>query len=230
MSFPDATPSYTASDNSMTLNEFNHLTRHTDMQTDLIGLSGKLGTGASTPTSNTFLTGNGTGTSTWNSIASVLSIIGPYLYRVGDILESANSVNPGNSVATGGLGFGTWALHGVGRSTICIDSSDTDFDTVNETRGAKTVAGDPHTHPLSDAGQARITGSASSGADNIRFARAASAAWTPLLSNSTSLAWSGFATEQTSGVPLIGATDSTTPDATSVVHPVIVTYRWQRTA
>lgn len=45
------------------------------------------------------------------------------------------------------LGFGTWALHGVGRTTVCIDSTDTDFDAIGELRGYKTSnALIAHTH------------------------------------------------------------------------------------
>jgi hypothetical protein len=35
-------------------------------------------------------------------------------------------------------GFGTWALLGVGRAAVCIDTSDPDFDTAGKTYGEKT--------------------------------------------------------------------------------------------
>lgn len=76
MSFPAATPSYDASSTSQTLNEFNHLTRHTDMQTDLIGLSGKVGTGVSTPTAGKVLRANGTGTSVWGATVLTTDVTG----------------------------------------------------------------------------------------------------------------------------------------------------------
>jgi len=36
------------------------------------------------------------------------------------------------------LGFGTWAAHGAGRVDVCINASDTEFDTLGETGGEKT--------------------------------------------------------------------------------------------
>jgi hypothetical protein len=57
------------------------------------------------------------------------------LYPVGAIYVSTLSTNPGTL-----FGVGTWATFGAGKTLVGIDSGDTDFDTVEETRGAKTVA------------------------------------------------------------------------------------------
>ena len=60
------------------------------------------------------------------------------IYPIGSVYTNAtNSTNPGTL-----LGFGTWVSFGAGRVPVGIDSSDTDFDTAEETGGAKT-------HPLS---------------------------------------------------------------------------------
>lgn len=81
----------------------------------------------------------GTGGDTEELTATmVMAIIGPLIYRVGDIVKSTSSVNPGNSIASGGLGFGTWEAYGVGRVLVGIDAGQTEFDTVGETGGAKT--------------------------------------------------------------------------------------------
>jgi microcystin-dependent protein len=48
-------------------------------------------------------------------------------------MNAASSTNPATL-----LGFGTWAIFGAGRMPVGIDSSDTDFDVVEETGGAKT--------------------------------------------------------------------------------------------
>lgn len=56
----------------------------------------------------------------------------PY-YRIGDFLESTNPNNPGDD------GYiGTWELYGKGRVTVCIDSDDTDFDTIGKMSGEKS--------------------------------------------------------------------------------------------
>jgi microcystin-dependent protein len=56
------------------------------------------------------------------------------VYPVGSIyMNAAVSTNPGTL-----LGFGTWASFGAGRVLVGLDSGDTDFDTVEETGGAKT--------------------------------------------------------------------------------------------
>lgn len=53
----------------------------------------------------------------------------PY-FRIGDILESTNPNNPADD------GYiGTWELYGKGRVTVCIDTSDSNFNTVNKEVG-----------------------------------------------------------------------------------------------
>lgn len=78
--------------------------------------------------------------------------IGKFLMPVGTLREFNVSTNPATL-----FGFGTWTLYGVGRTTVCIDSADTDFDTVDEEYGAKThtltaaQSGLPaHNHNLTD--------------------------------------------------------------------------------
>jgi hypothetical protein len=56
-------------------------------------------------------------------------------YPVGSIYISTNSTNPATS-----LGFGTWSAFGAGRVPVGFDSGQTEFDTDEETGGAKTVA------------------------------------------------------------------------------------------
>lgn len=57
------------------------------------------------------------------------------LYPVGSLYTSTLSTNPGTL-----LGRGTWSAFGAGRVMVGRDGSDTDFDTAEETGGAKTVA------------------------------------------------------------------------------------------
>ena len=56
------------------------------------------------------------------------------IYPVGSIyINATNSTNPGTL-----LGFGTWVAFGAGRVPVGIDSSDSDFDSAEETGGSKT--------------------------------------------------------------------------------------------
>ncbi len=56
------------------------------------------------------------------------------VYPVGSIYINA-SVNTNPATL---LGFGTWVAFGAGKVVVGLDSTDTDFDTVGETGGAKT--------------------------------------------------------------------------------------------
>lgn len=53
---------------------------------------------------------------------------------VGSIHVSVDSTNPATT-----LGYGTWAAFGTGRVLVGVDTGDTDFDTVMETGGSKTL-------------------------------------------------------------------------------------------
>lgn len=56
------------------------------------------------------------------------------IYQVGAIHITVSSENPAVT-----LGYGNWQQFGVGRVLVGVDTSDTDFDTVEETGGSKTA-------------------------------------------------------------------------------------------
>lgn len=53
-------------------------------------------------------------------------------YKVGDLFLTTNNENP--SIRFGG----TWELFGKGKTLVCVDISDSDFNTVKKTGGEKT--------------------------------------------------------------------------------------------
>lgn len=57
------------------------------------------------------------------------------VYPVGSVYVSVVPTSPATL-----FGMGTWMAFGAGRVLVGVDAADPDFDTVEETRGAKTVA------------------------------------------------------------------------------------------
>jgi len=138
---------------------------------------------------------------TINSSSSFLSLAD--VYPVGSIYTNAvNSTNPSSL-----LGFGTWTRFGEGRMLISQLSSDSDFDTAEETGGAKThtltVNEMPsHTHTFNQY--------AGDGANNTI---------NQLNTTDEATQFPKFTTDATGG----GASHNNMP-------PYIVVYMWKRTA
>ena len=66
------------------------------------------------------------------SADEVVALLGTSLYPVGSVYTSVVATSPATYFG------GTWAAFGAGKVLVGIDSSDTSFDTVEETGGAKT--------------------------------------------------------------------------------------------
>ena len=148
---------------------------------------------------------NGEGQVSFTTLTGVTATIAN-AYPVGSIyMNCSNATNPGTL-----LGFGTWSAFGEGRVLIGIDSSDTDFDTAEETGGSKT-------HTLTEAqlpshrhtiGSNDSTAGFGGAAGNQEFVQdAGSGIGTPC---NTSFTGSG--------------------QAHTIVQPYIVVYMWKRTA
>jgi hypothetical protein len=135
------------------------------------------------------------------------------LYPVGTIYITTDSTNPGDPSK---LNRGTWAAFGAGRVLVGRDSGDTDFDTAEETGGAKSQTlvhsgadvddHASHTHDI-----------ASSLATPDLFAADASGAGVSGRTGGPSATLSHTVTQ---------ADDH----SVSVVQPYIVVYMWKRTA
>lgn len=118
------------------------------------------------------------------------------LFPVGSIYTAIVSTNPGTL-----LGFGTWTAFGAGRTLVGLDSGQTEFDTVEETGGAKT-------HTLTEA----------------ELPSGAAQKW-------YGTRWTGDFTGTPIGNDVkIGFTDSGSGSAHNNLQPYIVVYFWKRTA
>jgi len=138
----------------------------------------------------------GTGLTTASGLAA---LVGSLLFPVGSIYTSISSTNPGTS-----LGFGTWSTFGSGRTLVGLDAGQAEFDTVEETGGAKThalsiaeLAVHNHTVPLEASGGGGVAGT-----------------WVSTNGDDTSV------------------TSSSTGSGTAHnnLQPYIVVYMWKRTA
>jgi len=142
----------------------------------------------------------GDGAVTLGKIATALK---DALYPIGSIYTNAtNSTNPATLI-----GFGTWVAFGAGKVPVGIDSGDTDFDTAEETGGAKThtltTSEMPsHSHAYTD----------------------------PLIGGSPN---SGVGTSSSKNYPTANAGTTTSiggDQAHNNLQPYIVVYMWKRTA
>ena len=125
------------------------------------------------------------------------------LYPIGIIVEFKVATDPATL-----LGFGTWAAFGTGRVTVAIDAGQTEFDTVEETGGAKThtlsISEMPSHQHASDAASLGQTGSAAHDSSGSGLNQRASGL---------------------RAIPLEGG-----GGAHNNLQPYIVVYRWVRTA
>ena len=144
------------------------------------------------------------------TLQKLASALKDAIYPVGSIYTNAtNSANPATFI-----GFGTWAAFGAGRVPVGIDSSDTDFDTAEETGGAKTheltkAEIPPHLHTYNM--KANIPGGTNAGGDAYSL---------------------GTASYNTGAGNVLGENGNGTGDASAHnnLQPYIAVYMWKRTA
>lgn len=136
-------------------------------------------------------------------------------YPVDSLFISFSSTNPNDQ-----LGYGTWTSVGAGRVLVGLDSGDTDFDTVGETGGSKTVTStgtlsneSAHTHS--------VTSNVTVANHGAGTGLAAGADITPAHVVTNNAVTSGAGSSHT---------HTYTGNATSVVQPYLVVYMWKRTA
>lgn len=78
---------------------------------------------------------------------------GKLFYRVGDVIISTNNENPSKWYG------GTWELFAPGRTLVCIDTSQTEFNSIKKTGGSKYMQ--QHNHSASTGGAGAHTPSGS---------------------------------------------------------------------
>ncbi len=153
-------------------------------------------------------------------------------FPVGSVFISVVSTNPGTL-----RGYGTWSSIAAGRMLVGLDSGDTDFDTVEETGGAKTVTlteaqmpvhthvqnshnhtQDAHNHVITS--QTATNGSATSYEHGTLDTSSADAEASEVTASTTATNQAATATNQNAGG---GQAHPNLP-------PYFVVYMWKRTA
>lgn len=228
--FPGALPVAGTAGSTATLQAAGHTALHNTDRDEIRAIATKLGTGASTPTDNAFLVGDGVGSSSWENAATARSSMGlgnvddssdltilAKAYPVGSVyINATDSTNPGTL-----LGFGTWVAFGTGRTLVGIDAGQTEFDTAEETGGAKThtlttTEMPAHTHTITDPGHTHniATKDISAGTANVANTDSATTRNRSTDSNTT-----GITINSSGG-----------GGAHNNLQPYIVCYLWKRTA
>jgi hypothetical protein len=101
---------------------------------DDLNIDGGTDIGADLVDADLFIVDDGAGgTNRKSAMSRLKTYVLESVYPVGSIFISTSSTSPATS-----LGFGSWSRFGEGRILVSQSSSDSDFDTAEETGGAKT--------------------------------------------------------------------------------------------
>ena len=149
------------------------------------------------------------------------------LYPVGSIYTNASvSTNPGTL-----LGFGTWTAFGAGRVMVGYDSSNSLFDSAEETGGSADAITVSHTHTatstVTDSGHYHTSGMPS---DYNAFGTASISSTNQKAGTST-VSTSPITSTATTGITVATTNSTTGSSGTNANYqPYITVYMWKRTA
>ena len=154
------------------------------------------------------------------------------IWPVGSVYTSVLSTNP-NTL----FGFGTWTAFGAGRTLVGLDAGQTEFDTVEETGGAKThtlSSSEIPSHSHSFSGTA-TTSSDGNHTHTLAQATGTAGSVTAGLASSnttgTNIETTSSNGAHTHTVTISGTTESSgSGTAHNNLQPYIVVYFWKRTA
>jgi hypothetical protein len=159
----------------------------------------------------------GTGDPQNLTAAQVNALLQPF--PVGAVFISVVATNPATL-----LGYGTWSAFAAGRMLVGHDAGDADFDTAEETGGAKTssaVVNHTHDVTITDPGHTHTqTTSATDGAST----RADSSSGGATYNNVANI------NSATTGITASTANPAGGVSSFSLMNPYIVVYMWKRTA
>lgn len=133
---------------------------------------------------------------------------GSQAFPIGAVFIAVVSTDPSTL-----LGYGTWSAFGAGKVLVGLDSADTDFDTAEETGGAKTQTPSAHAGTAVADHAAGVTGANSGNAVKIGTGA----------SNASPNA-------HTHATPALvhQVTQPSNHSAMSIVQPYVVVYIWKR--
>lgn len=174
------------------------------------------------PTGTTGVTQTATDSSTKLATTAFVQAALQLLYPVGTIYTNSSvSTNPATL-----LGFGTWSAFAAGRVMVGFDSSNTLFDTAEETGGSADAITVSHTHTATFTGSAlpthtHVQNGQAVGGGSVQLAGGAAAG---LQTVSTQGASAGTP----SGTVAVASSGSSGTNAN--YQPYITVYMWKRTA